>query len=248
MASEKKRLDALLVERGLVESRAKAQALILAGAVFSGERRLDKAGDQRRRRPAARGARAGHPWVSRGGLKLAHALEHFAHRCRRARRARCRRLDRRLHRRAAGARRGAGLCRRCRPWPARLEAAPGSARRRAGAHQRAPSDGRADARSRSISSSAMPASSVSRPCCRRRWRWREPGARLVALIKPQFEVGPGRVGKGGVVRDPALHRRGLRAHRRLARRAAGWAVLGIVESPIRGPEGNIEFLVYAHRR
>jgi 23S rRNA (cytidine1920-2'-O)/16S rRNA (cytidine1409-2'-O)-methyltransferase len=71
-------------------------------------------------------------------------------------------------------------------------------------------------------------------------------AHLVALIKPQFEVGPERVGKGGVVRDPALHQEVC------ARIAAwltgrGWVVAGIVESPIRGPEGNVEFLVYARR-
>lgn len=74
----------------------------------------------------------------------------------------------------------------------------------------------------------------------------KPQASLVALIKPQFEVGPERVGKGGVVRDPALHREVC------ARIAAwlggiGWKVEGIVESPIRGPEGNIEFLIYARR-
>ena len=74
----------------------------------------------------------------------------------------------------------------------------------------------------------------------------KPQARLVALIKPQFEVGAGRVGKGGVVRDPALH------HEVCARIAAwlgerGWTVAGVVESPIRGPEGNVEFLIYAAR-
>ena len=73
-----------------------------------------------------------------------------------------------------------------------------------------------------------------------------PGARLVALIKPQFEVGPARVGKGGVVRDAALHEEVC------ARIAAwlptlGWSVLGVTESPIRGPEGNTEFLIAARR-
>ncbi len=73
-----------------------------------------------------------------------------------------------------------------------------------------------------------------------------PGAMLVALIKPQFEVGPARVGKGGVVRDPALHEEVC------ARIAAwlptqGWRVRGIARSPITGPEGNVEFLVAADR-
>ena len=74
----------------------------------------------------------------------------------------------------------------------------------------------------------------------------KPNARLVALIKPQFEVGPERVGKGGVVRNPALH------HEVCDRIAAwlaaqGWRVLGVIESPIRGPEGNVEFLIGALR-
>jgi 23S rRNA (cytidine1920-2'-O)/16S rRNA (cytidine1409-2'-O)-methyltransferase len=74
-----------------------------------------------------------------------------------------------------------------------------------------------------------------------------PGAQLIALIKPQFEVGPERVGKGGVVRDPALH---LEVCERIAAwlTERAWEVVGIVESPIRGPEGNIEFLAYARRR
>jgi len=72
------------------------------------------------------------------------------------------------------------------------------------------------------------------------------GAILVALIKPQFEVGPARVGKGGVVRDPALHEEVC------ARIAAwlpslGWQVAGLVESPILGPEGNKEFLIAARK-
>jgi len=70
----------------------------------------------------------------------------------------------------------------------------------------------------------------------------KPGARLVALIKPQFEVGKGRVGKGGVVRDPALHQE---VCDRIAAwlPAQGWTVLGLTESPILGPEGNKEFLI-----
>src|ERR1700722_18442047 len=78
------------------------------------------------------------------------------------------------------------------------------------------------------------------------WARAKPQARLVALIKPQFEVGAERVGKGGVVRDPALHREVCdRIAAWLGER--GWSGVGIVESPIRGPEGNIEFLVYARR-
>src|SRR5438067_6237106 len=73
----KRRADQLLVERGLAESRAKAQALILAGLVSAGGRRVDKAGDQLGEDAALVVAGRDHPWVSRGGLKLAHALDHF---------------------------------------------------------------------------------------------------------------------------------------------------------------------------
>ena len=78
-----------------------------------------------------------------------------------------------------------------------------------------------------------------------------PQCQLVALIKPQFEVGRGEVGKGGVVRDPALHARVCAEVRgwleSLDLATGGWKVDGIVESPITGPEGNVEFLISARR-
>ena len=74
----RQRLDAALVERGLVDSRARAQALIIAGRVFSGERRLDKPGQLVAAGQPLELRGQDHPWVSRGGLKLAHALDHFA--------------------------------------------------------------------------------------------------------------------------------------------------------------------------
>src|SRR5579871_4479714 len=74
----KKRLDALLVERGIAETRAKAQALILAGAVWSGEKKLDKAGTAIADDTPLELKGRDHPWVSRGGIKLAHALDRFA--------------------------------------------------------------------------------------------------------------------------------------------------------------------------
>ena len=78
-------------------------------------------------------------------------------------------------------------------------------------------------------------------------RLTHPDACLVALIKPQFEVGKGRVGKGGVVRDPALHAEVCAAIARWLGEEQGWRVLGIVESPITGPKGNREFLICARR-
>lgn len=70
-----------------------------------------------------------------------------------------------------------------------------------------------------------------------------PGAILIALIKPQFEVGRGRVGKGGVVRDPDLHAEVCADIEAWLTAMPGWSSLGVVESPIKGPEGNIEFLI-----
>lgn len=75
----------------------------------------------------------------------------------------------------------------------------------------------------------------------------KPGARLVALIKPQFEVGPARVGKGGIVRDPALHDEVCREIATWLAETAGWTVLGLCESPLLGAEGNKEFLVGARK-
>jgi 23S rRNA (cytidine1920-2'-O)/16S rRNA (cytidine1409-2'-O)-methyltransferase len=72
-----------------------------------------------------------------------------------------------------------------------------------------------------------------------------PGAWLVALIKPQFEVGKERVGKGGVVRDPALHAEVCERIAGWLGAQPGWRVLGVTQSPIAGPEGNIEFLIAA---
>ena len=74
-----------------------------------------------------------------------------------------------------------------------------------------------------------------------------PGAALVALVKPQFEVGKGRVGKGGVVRDPALHEEVCERIRRWLGETMGWEVRGLAPSPILGPEGNREFLIYARK-
>jgi len=242
----KERLDLLLVARGLAESRARAQALILAGKVFTGTERLDKAG--LRVDVAAPIAVKGedHPWVSRGGLKLAHGLEHFA-------------ID------PAGAvaidvgastggftdvllAHGAArvyavdvghgqLAWRLRTDPRVVVLERTNARHLDRSHVPEPVDLVVCDASFIGLAVVLPAA-LDLTC---------PGARLVALIKPQFEVGPGRVGRGGVVRDPALHQEVCdRARDWLAARP-GWTVLGIEASPILGPEGNREFLIAAAR-
>jgi 23S rRNA (cytidine1920-2'-O)/16S rRNA (cytidine1409-2'-O)-methyltransferase len=243
MKPAKQRLDVVLVERGLVESRAKAQALILAGMVFSGERRLDKAGASVAADQPLEVRGAEHPWVSRGGIKLAHALDQFA-----IDPAGMTALD-------IGASTGGFTDVLLSRGAARVYAVDVG-------HGQLAWKLRNDPRvvvlektnARHLTRAQIP-ERVDLVVCDASFIGLEtvlpaalalaqPGALLVALIKPQFEVGPERVGKGGVVRDPALHRE---VCERIAAwlPTLGWTVRGITESPIRGPEGNIEFLITA---
>ena len=140
----RKRVDQLLVDRGMADSRSKAQALVMAGAVFHGERRIDKPGRHGAGRRRAGGARAR---PSLGFARRPEAGPRYRAVRRRSGRAdlpRYRRLDRRLHRCPAPQRRGACLCRRCRPRPACLETAHRSARDRAGKNQCPASEPRSD--------------------------------------------------------------------------------------------------------
>ncbi|MHA6719895.1 TlyA family RNA methyltransferase [Sphingomonas sp. RS6] len=241
----KLRADQLLVERGLAESRTRAQALIMAGLVFVGERKVDKPGQSVAEDAAMIVRGRDHPWVSRGGIKLAHALDHFE-------------WD------IAGAvaidvgsstggftdvmlSRGAArvyavdsgtnqLAWKLRQDPRVIVHEQTSARVLTAAHIPEPVDlivcdasfiGLAKVLDVPLGFAAL-------------------GARLAALIKPQFEAGRDEVGKGGVVRDPAVHARVCdEVAAWLAGR--GWTVLGITPSPITGPEGNVEFLIAGQR-
>jgi len=243
--TEKRRLDQLLVERGLAPTRAKAQALILAGTVFSGERRLDKPGATFAADAPVEVRGKDHPWVSRGGVKLAHGLDHFH-------------FDPRgLVALDIGASTGGFTDVLLQRGAARVYAVDvgfGQFDWKLRNDERVVLLERVNARH--LTSKQVP-EPVDLVVCDASFIGLEtvlpaplalakPRARLVALIKPQFEVGPDRVGKGGVVRDPALHRE---VCDRIAAWLAtqGWRVLGVVESPIRGPEGNVEFLVAAER-
>ncbi|HEY1502909.1 MAG TPA: TlyA family RNA methyltransferase [Stellaceae bacterium] len=243
MASEKKRLDVLLVERRLAETRAKAQALILAGAVFSGEKKLDKAGTAYPEDTPLEVKSRDHPWVSRGGVKLAHALDHFA-------------IDvTGFVALDIGASTGGFTDVLLQKGAARVYAVDVGHGQLAWKLRQDP---RVAVLER-VNARYLTAEQVPEPpdivVCDASFIGLEtvlpaalgsakPRASVIALIKPQFEVGPERVGKGGVVRDPALHRE---VCERIAAwlTSRGWEVVGIVESPIRGPEGNVEFLVYA---
>ena len=243
-AAPKQRADALLVAHGLAESRARAQALIMAGLVFAGTRRIDKPGQQLAPDSALTVKGRDHPWVSRGGLKLEAALDRFAIDpaglvCLDVGASTGGFTDVLLSRGAArvfAVDVGHGQL----AWPLRqddrvvvLERT--NARHLTRAEIPEPIDLLVCDASFIGLETLLPAPMALT----------KPGARLIALIKPQFEVGKDRVGKGGVVRDPALHAEVCdRIEAWLANRP-GWRVLGLIESPIAGPEGNKEFLIAA---
>jgi 23S rRNA (cytidine1920-2'-O)/16S rRNA (cytidine1409-2'-O)-methyltransferase len=240
----KQRADQLLMDRGLVESRSRAQALILAGRLFSGERRIDKPGQLLAADQPLELRGQDHSWVSRGGLKLVRALDQFSldptgRVC----------LD-------IGASTGGFTDVLLARGAARVHAVDvghGQLAWKLRTDSRVVVHERTNARYLDIQTIGEPAGvlvcdasfiglSTLLPAplalC-------APGAWAVALIKPQFEAGPALVGKGGVVRDPAVHAAVCARIRDWWSGLAGWQVLGIVESPITGPQGNHEFLIAA---
>jgi len=244
--SARRRLDALLVERGLVETRSKAQALIMAGLVWSGDRRLDKTGMLLPAQSPIEVRGRGHPWVSRGGLKLVRALDHFS-----VDPAGAAALDVGASTGgftdvllARGAARvyavdvGYGqLAAKLRDDPRVVLLERVNARTLTRARVPEPIDLIVCDASFIGLETVLPA-----PLALAAER-----AGLVALIKPQFEVGKGRVGKGGVVRDPALRREVCERIVAWLDAQAGWRVAGLIESPILGADGNQEFLVYVRK-
>ncbi|MGH7014203.1 MAG: TlyA family RNA methyltransferase [Stellaceae bacterium] len=243
--TQKRRLDHLLVERGLAPTRSRAQALIIAGTVFSGEKRLDKPGATLAADAPLEVRGKDHPFVSRGGVKLAHALDHF-------------KIDPRgLVALDVGASTGGFTDALLRCGATRVYAVDVGFGQFAWSLRNDPRVALLErVNARHLTAAQVP-EPVDLVVCDASFIGLEtvlpaplalakPRARLVALIKPQFEVGPKRVGKGGVVRDRDLHRE---VCDRIAAWLASqdWRVLGIVESPIRGPEGNVEFLVAAER-
>ena len=239
----KLRADQLLVDRGLAESRTRAQALILAGLAFVGDRRIEKAGQQIAADAELRVKGRDHPWVSRGGIKLDHALTHLG-------------WD------VAGAvaidvgsstggftdvllSRGAvrvyavdsgtnQLAWKLRQDERVIVHEQTSARILTADHIPEPVDLIVCDASFIALSKVLPVP----------MSFARAGARLVALIKPQFEAERHEVGKKGVVRDAAVHARVCSEVRSWLERE-GWPVADVTRSPITGPEGNVEFLIAA---
>jgi 23S rRNA (cytidine1920-2'-O)/16S rRNA (cytidine1409-2'-O)-methyltransferase len=244
--SPRHRLDALLVERGLAETRSKAQALIMAGLVWSGERRLDKPGLSLSPETPIEVKGRDHPWVSRGGLKLVHALDHFA-----IDPAGAVALD-------IGASTGGFTDVLLARGAARVYAVDvgyGQFAAKLRGDPRVVLLERVNARHLTRAEVPQPVDLI---VCDASFIGLETvlpaalalaaeSAWLVALIKPQFEVGKGRVGKGGVVRDAALHREVCDRIVAWLGSQPGWHVEGLTGSPILGADGNQEFLVCARK-
>lgn len=242
----KKRLDLLLVERGLAETRSKAQSLIMAGLVYAGERKLDKAGLEIPDTMDITVRGREHPWVSRGGMKLAHALTHFA-------------LDvTGVVALDIGASTGGftdvllqhGAAKvyavdvghgqldvKLRNDPRVVVMENTNARHLTAALiDELPNLIVCDASFISLKTVLPAALSLAAP-----------QARLVTLIKPQFELGKKEVSRGkGVIRDAGLHTQVCEDIRTWLEHE-GWVVQGITESPITGPKGNKEFLLMAEK-
>lgn len=237
------RADQLLVDLGLAESRARAQALILAGHVFLGDRKVEKAGQQVAPDTAIDVRGRDHPWVSRGGIKLAHALEEFA-------------IDvTGVVAIDVGSSTGGFTDVLLTNGATRVYAVDSGTNQLA---WKLRSDDRVivheQTSARILTPDHIPepvdiivcdASFISlAKVLEKPLTFARPGAVLAALIKPQFEAGREEVGKGGVVRDPAIHQRVCDEVSQWVTQQ-GWTVRGLTTSPITGPQGNVEFLIYA---
>jgi 23S rRNA (cytidine1920-2'-O)/16S rRNA (cytidine1409-2'-O)-methyltransferase len=240
------RADQLLVDRGLVDTRSRAQALILAGKVFSGERRIDKAGQPVPEDMPLQLRGQDHPWVSRGGLKLAHGLAHFGFS---AQGRAC--LD-------VGASTGGFTDVLLANGAARVHAVDVGHGQLAWKLRNDPRVVVHEKTNARYLDETMIPDAIDALVCDASFiglatllpaplRLCAPGAWAIALIKPQFEAGPRAVGSKGVVRDPAVHAEVCEKIEAWWRGLPGWTVIGVTESPITGPEGNREFLIGATR-
>lgn len=243
---QKIRLDNLLVALGLAESRTKAQALIATGKVYTGQVKLDKAGHMVAPDLPLTVREAEHPYVSRGGMKLAHAITHFGLNpdgkvCADIGASTGGFTDV-LLRNGASKVYAVDVGHGQLDWKIRQDERVAvlektNARQLQPSHIPEPLDWVVCDASFISLKTVLPAAMALT----------SPGALLVALIKPQFEVGRERVGKGGVVREPELHQEVCDSICDWLSGQMGWQVLGVTESPIKGPAGNIEFLVCAKK-
>ncbi len=241
MKPQRTRLDVALVERGLVDTRSKAQSLVMARRVLVNQEFVDKPGAQVAADDAIHVAELEHPWVGRGGMKLAHALREFA-------------VD------VAGKtcadigastggftdvllKSGAGKVYAIDVGYGQLDP---SLRN----DPRVISREKVNARYLTEADFDEPIEFVSIDVSFISLKLVLPAVMkflhgdLVALIKPQFEVGKRDVGKGGIVRDVTKRQDAVDGVVAFAEES-GFDVRGVIESPVKGAEGNVEFLMYA---
>ncbi|WP_271298901.1 TlyA family RNA methyltransferase [Sphingomonas sp. CV7422] len=241
----KTRADQMLVNRGLAESKTRAQALIMAGLVFAGTRKIDKPGQALADDVTLDVRGRDHPWVSRGGIKLAHGLDHFGWDVTGAVA-----ID-------VGSSTGGFTDVLLHRGAARVYAVDSGTNQLAWKLRQDPRVIVHEQTSARILTPAHIPEAIGLIVCdasfiglakvlERPMTFAAPAARLLALIKPQFEAGRDEVGKGGVVRDPAIRARVCAAVVDWLS-VSGWSVAGVTESPITGPEGNVEYLVAAIR-
>lgn len=239
----KARADQLLVDRGLAESRTRAQALIMAGLVFAGDRKVEKPGQALADDVPLDVRGRDHPWVSRGGIKLAHGLEHFGWDVSGAVA-----LD-------VGSSTGGFTDVLLTRGAARVYAVDSGTNQLAWKLRQDPRVIVHEQTSARLLTAQHVPEPVDLIVCDASFigiakvlevplRFANPHARAMTLVKPQFEAGRDEVGKGGVVRDDKVRQR---VCDEVAAWFAdkGWQVEGVTQSPITGPEGNVEFLLAA---
>ncbi|MBO6085214.1 MAG: TlyA family RNA methyltransferase [Acetobacter sp.] len=243
----KQRTDQLLVERGFTDTRTKAQALIMAGLVFSADKRIIKSGEQIAEDAPLDVRGQEYPWVSRGGCKLAHALEYFNLS---PQNKVC--LD-------IGASTGGFtdvlLTRGARSIYA-VDVGHGQLAWKLRSHPHVIVLEKCNARFLNRTLIPTPLEAVVCDASFISLKTVIPAALdlttenawAIALIKPQFEAGKTEVGHKGIIRDPAVHQRVCDAIATWWHSLPGWHILGITTSPITGHKGNREFLIAAQRQ
>ena len=245
MATKKTRLDQIIVDRGLAESKTRAQALVMAGHVYIGEAKAQKSGQQIAENADISVRGSDHPWVSRGGIKLAHALEVFAINV-----TGNVAID-------VGSSTGGFTNVLLTHGAARVYAVDSGTNQLAWKLRQDPRVIVHEQTSARILTEAHISEPVDLIVCDasfiglakvldRPLTFAKVGAQLIALIKPQFEAGREEVGKGGVVRDPDVHTR-VCNEIKMWLVEKNWTVHGLTTSPITGPQGNVEFLVWAQK-
>lgn len=243
MATKKTRLDQIIVDRGLADSKTRAQALVMAGHVYIGDAKAQKPGQQIAVDADITVRGSDHPWVSRGGIKLAHALEHFG-------------ID--VAGNVAidvGSSTGGFTDVLLTNGATRVYAVDSGTNQLAWKLRQDPRVIVHEQTSARILTEVHVPETVGIIVCdasfiglakvlERPLSFAKDEAQLIALIKPQFEAGRDEVGKGGVVRDPEVHAR-VCNEIKMWLVEKNWTVRGITTSPITGPQGNVEFLIWA---